>query len=168
MSQEARSHSHQPAMRERTKKGCTGHRGRHKSTEQAPSPEQSRPTSAPTYTCREFCTRMYNQLTASRTPVLTISPQFVAETYPSRADTPSTSRLAMRSTKASSGSSAVCDMGLLVGDRSARLGRARCHASKASRTSATVRDVDLSCLFARRRRGRLRRRGELRTSSDVS
>ncbi len=46
-------------------------------------------------------------------------------------------------------------------------GFARCHASKDSRTSEGEREEGESCLFARRRSGRLSRRGELSTESDI-
>ena len=130
-----------------------------------------------TYNGLAFCTLIYSQFTASLIPSLeapivndhTIESHEENPTHPSRPDTPITSRLAIRSAleasffhRSPAGASNEC---LSSGCSSVDL--ARSHASKDSRISATERHEGASCLFARRRRGRLRSRGELRTSSTV-
>lgn len=82
-----------------------------------------------------------------------------------------TSRLAMRSALASASIPATTRLPPVssVGDSgsasSSARGRDRCQASNDSRISATERDDVLSCLLARRSKGKCSRRGELMTSS---
>lgn len=91
------------------------------------------------------------------------------EAYPSRADTPMTSKLARRSRLASASTTSAALASELgpgaAASSSSFPGRARCQASNDSRISATVRDESLSCLLAKRSRGRFSNRGEVMTSS---
>lgn len=109
-----------------------------------------------------------------RPKALLDTPRPKLSTHPSKADTPRTSSDAMRSARCASLSwSARSPTASVVGAPTAEAepsawpsGRAaRCHASYASRTSATVRELGLSCLLASMRSGKLSKRGELSTSS---
>lgn len=113
----------------------------------------------PTHILLAFCTRIYNQLTASLTPVLR-SARTNGKAHPSKADTPMTSRLAILSSFSaspshSSSSSPEAFFALL-------------HASNDSRISSTDRLSGESCLLATSNNGRLSSRGEDNTSSNTS